>query len=105
VCTCDDSELQFILHFHFQQWNNVILWDFVTANLVTKNSAETIVISGTKYTNNSVILSSAAYENLPIPKYTHLFALWSIEYPRFSKNVYLQIDDSPMYHGSNHSGS
>lgn len=51
------------------------MWDFVTTNLVTKNSAETIVISGTKYVNNSVVLSSAAYENLPIPKYTLLFAL------------------------------
>ncbi|XP_024888654.1 uncharacterized protein LOC112465371 isoform X2 [Temnothorax curvispinosus] len=51
------------------QWSNVTLCDFIT-NWVTKNSAETIVISGIKYTNNSVLLSRTAYENLPIPKLT-----------------------------------
>ncbi|XP_077278366.1 uncharacterized protein LOC143906276 isoform X2 [Temnothorax americanus] len=57
-----------ILSSNKTQWSNVTLCDFITTNWVTKNSAETIVISGTKYTNNSVVLSSTAYENLPIPK-------------------------------------
>lgn len=82
------------------------LWDFVTTNLVTKNSAETIVISGAKYTNNSVTISSAAYETLPIPKYTSLrFTTKHVEYPRSSKNVYLQIDDSPVCRGSHYPGN
>ncbi|XP_011693850.1 PREDICTED: uncharacterized protein LOC105453515 isoform X2 [Wasmannia auropunctata] len=59
-----------ILSSNKTQWSNVILQDFDTTNLVTKNSAETIVISGTKYTNNNVTLSSVAFENLPIPKLT-----------------------------------
>ncbi|KYN06038.1 hypothetical protein ALC62_03038, partial [Cyphomyrmex costatus] len=59
-----------ILSSNKTQWRNVTMWDFVTTNFVTKNSAENIVISGTKYTNNNVTLSSTAYQNLPIPKLT-----------------------------------
>ncbi|XP_012532717.1 uncharacterized protein LOC105834630 [Monomorium pharaonis] len=51
------------------EWTNVTLSD-LPQNWVTKNSAETIVISGTKYTNNNVTLSSVTYENLPTPKLT-----------------------------------
>ncbi|XP_072746368.1 uncharacterized protein [Anoplolepis gracilipes] len=50
------------------QWSNVILWDY--ANWVTKNSTETVVISGAKFTNNSVVLTNATYAKLPIPKLT-----------------------------------
>ncbi|KAM0726481.1 hypothetical protein ACS0PU_007665 [Formica fusca] len=50
------------------QWSNVTLWDY--ANWVTKNSAEPVVISGAKFTNNSVILTNATYAKLPIPKLT-----------------------------------
>lgn len=46
------------------------LWDY--ANWVTKNSTETVVISGAKFTNNSVVLTNATYANLPIPKYVSL---------------------------------
>lgn len=92
---CDD--FKFILHFYiFQQWSNVTLWDFVTTMWITKNSSETIVISGTKYTNNSVVLSDAVYESLPIPKYILLCLMKHIARSKFSKNVYLQIDGSPM---------
>ncbi|KYM83201.1 hypothetical protein ALC53_06469, partial [Atta colombica] len=59
-----------ILSSNKTQWSNVTMWDFVTTNFVTKNSAETIIISGTKYTNNNVTLSKAAHQNLPIPKLT-----------------------------------
>ncbi|XP_012224336.2 uncharacterized protein clos [Linepithema humile] len=41
------------------QWTNVSLWDY--SNWITKNSAETIVISGNKFTNNSVTLTDATY--------------------------------------------
>ncbi|XP_011155669.2 uncharacterized protein LOC105193044 isoform X3 [Solenopsis invicta] len=58
-----------ILSSNKTEWTNVTLSDFVT-NWITKNSAKTIVISGTKYTNNNVTLSSVAYENLPTPKLT-----------------------------------
>jgi len=75
VCLCAHDNFEFTLHFYFQQWSNVTMWDFVTTNFVTKNSAETIIISGTKYTNNNVTLSKAAHQNLPIPKYTHFFVL------------------------------
>ncbi|XP_070162269.1 uncharacterized protein [Polyergus mexicanus] len=50
------------------QWSNVTLWDY--ANWVTKNSVETVVISGAKFTNNSVVLTNATYARLPIPKLT-----------------------------------
>ncbi|XP_029165434.1 uncharacterized protein LOC114936425 [Nylanderia fulva] len=48
------------------QWSNVTLWDY--ANWVTKNSTETVVISGAKFTNNSIVLTNATYANLPTPK-------------------------------------
>lgn len=44
-------------------------------NWITKNSAESIIISGTKYTNNSVVLSNATYESLPTPKYIYFLIL------------------------------
>ncbi|GAB1868165.1 Closca [Camponotus japonicus] len=50
------------------QWNNVTLWHYT--NWVTKNSVETIVISGAKFTNNSVVLTKDTYAKLPIPKLT-----------------------------------
>lgn len=56
-----------------QQWSNVTLWDY--ANWVTKNSVETVVISGAKFTNNSVVLTNATYAKLPIPKYVFLSLL------------------------------
>ncbi|KAL0105372.1 hypothetical protein PUN28_016792 [Cardiocondyla obscurior] len=62
--------IHLILSSNKTEWSNVTLRNFDTANFVTKNSAETIVISGAKYTNNSIVLSEAAYERLPIPKLT-----------------------------------
>ncbi|XP_011870378.1 PREDICTED: uncharacterized protein LOC105563408 isoform X2 [Vollenhovia emeryi] len=59
-----------ILSSNKTHWSNVTLWDYVTTMWVTKNSAETVVISGTKSTNNSVVLPSAVYENLPVQKLT-----------------------------------
>lgn len=78
--TCDN--FKFTLHFYFQEWSNVILSDLDTAIWVTKNSIEPIVISGTKYTNNSVVLSNATYEKLPIPKYLYI-SLFYEEYKLF----------------------
>ncbi|KAL6265402.1 hypothetical protein P5V15_002198 [Pogonomyrmex californicus] len=65
-----DVPAHLILSSDKTQFNNVTLWDYVTTNWVTKNSPEPIIISGAKFTNNSVALSNATYENLPIPKLT-----------------------------------
>jgi len=51
----------------------VTLWHYT--NWVTKNSVETIVISGAKFTNNSVVLTKDTYAKLPIPKYVVLSLL------------------------------
>jgi len=48
-------------------------------NYVTKNSVDTVVISGVKFANN-VTLIDAAYANVPIPKYVYVL-----------RNIYLEI--------------
>lgn len=47
-------------------------------NWITKNSTDTVMISGAKHASNNIILTNASYENLPIPKYAHLFSLKEI---------------------------
>jgi len=48
-------------------------------NYITKNSVDTIVISGVKFANN-VTLTDVAYANVPIPKYICVL-----------RNIYLEI--------------
>ncbi|XP_019699980.1 uncharacterized protein LOC105189727 [Harpegnathos saltator] len=50
------------------QWDNVTLLDY--KNWVTKNSTDTIIISGTKYASNDIVLTNVTYENLPTSKLT-----------------------------------
>lgn len=56
-----------------QQWDKVTILNY--QNWVTKNSTDTIIISGAKFAINNVILTNAVYENLPIPKYARFISL------------------------------
>lgn len=62
--------------FTLQQWDNVTILNY--RNWVTKNSIDSVIISGTKFANNNIILTNATYENLPIPKYARLISLRKI---------------------------
>lgn len=78
------------------------LWDY--ANWMTKNSAEPVVISGAKFTNNSVILTNATYAKLPIPKYVSFSLSLRCKKTYIILKIYFfQTDDSFMCYGSRHS--
>lgn len=59
--------VELISHFSLQQWDNVTLVGY--NNWVTKNSADTVIISGAKFANNSIVLTNATHANLPTPMY------------------------------------